>query len=365
MSSHLLDIIIRCVNWRKVTSANLLLGLVLGLALLSIPSGANADLPDPDDIEIEDAQVFRHMLEANDYLCIARYNCAYANESAQPTAPINVTFEFTLTDDEGNIAGNVTAYPFHNYGYGKGIVAFYFEANETGAPEWGDLGNVTIQGTTLFDAPVPSDTYTLTAGDYDADTSPGDIRENFRQFIIANALFLELNWNRWWTALGADTRQVDLLTYLSPQYVVLSGPGETYFGESIDGLRTMCPLIFMFQTERPFYEGQDFNQTQSESFKEFGSGTELETFREGVSEFFGGVGFQTMGTLALAIGMIGLMVLCARKWNKPLVGLLIGYPAALILTRISFGEMAITVGIVSLIAVLILVRAFFQREGAA
>jgi hypothetical protein len=346
------------------TSLSGLLALFLAFAfLLIMPGIAHADLPDPDTLEVEAARVFRHMLEANDTLLIARYNVLYSNTTDQPTQPIDQTFNFIWHNANGTEVDTATAYAFNNYGYGKGCVAFYLAANATTAPSWGDLGNVTVRGTSLFDAPAPEANYTLTAGDYTPYNSPADIREDLRQYVIANSLFLELDWNTFWANLGMEQRQVDLLIYIPPDYTVLSTSGEGYWTETIDDLRDMCPLLFSLQILEPTYTDEEHPQTQATNYTERYADTPVEDFREGLSDFFGGIGEQTTGTILTVILMFAVAGFYVYKWNKPIIGILAAMPGALMFTIMGIPSMAIVFLIVA-IAFLSFVVSFFFKPGA-
>lgn len=335
--------------------------VILALMLALIPASVYADVPDPDTIEIESVQVFRHMLQANDTVCLLRYNIGYGN-TTQPDEPVDQTFIFTWVDSTGNTTlGNTTAVPFHNLGYGKGCVSFYLDS-DYGA-YWGNLGNVTVQGTALFDAPVPSDTYTLQSGDYSTYASPADIREELRQFVIANAMFLELNWNEFWMITGAEGRQIDLLAFISPQYTVLSSTGEGYFTQVIANLRSMCPLLFSVQILNPTYTDQEFDQSLAETYADTYEGTEVENFLEGSSEFFGNIGAQTIGTILTIALVLFTMGFCAWKWQRATPGIVIAFPAVLVLTRMGFPDMIIVIASVGF-AVLLLAFTLFFKPGA-
>src|SRR4030043_149682 len=101
---------------------------VLGvLAMVLMPLVAYASYTPPDTAQIEAVRVFRHMIEPNDVLLLARYDVSWGNISDQPTdQTIAQTFEFTYGNSTGTILGNETASPLFNFGYAKGLVAFYW-----------------------------------------------------------------------------------------------------------------------------------------------------------------------------------------------------------------------------------------------
>lgn len=350
----------RCAQ--SAWSGILALALCLAFTLSLLPYGvAYADLPSPDTIEIEAARVFRHMLEANDTLLIARYNVSYANSTSQPPQPIDQTFSFIWHNSNSTAISNTTAYAFHNMGYGKGAISFYLAANSTNTT-WGDLGNVTARGTSLFDPPAPEANYTLQSGDYSPYNSPADIREDLRQYIVANSMFLELDWNQFWANLGME-RQVDLLMQI-PQtdYAVLSPSGEGYWVNTIDNLRDICPLLFALQIIEPTYIDEEHPGTQAETYRQCYAGTPVEDFKEGLSDFFGGIGIGTVCTILTVIFVMCVAGFYTFKWQKPIIGLLGAMPGVLILTIMGFPEMAIIL-LATAIAVLTFVVSFFWKPG--
>lgn len=348
-------------RWAIIVGAVCLAGLQ---GLTAAPVAQAQSLSDPTTIEIEDAKCFRHMLEADDYLCVARYNIVWANESDQPVLSVDQAFEFLYEDESGCTVGNITAFPFHNLGYGKGLVAFYFEGNNTACgsqtPDWEELGNITVQGNAYFGSPPPSDTYTLAASDYTEGTSPADIREELRQYLIAQALFLELDWNQFWVDLGASQRTIDLLTFISSTYTVLSTSGEAYLTEVIDDLQDMCPLLFSIQITTLEAEENEYDYAMSEEFKGTFDDTPIGDAMEASSSLLGGVGVQVVGTIATVLAVIAVMVVCARKWQRASPGILIAFPLVIISVRAGFFEMAIMAVFVALCALMLGYFMFFK-----
>lgn len=350
---------------KNVTKASLVGALALFLALaflLFLPGIARADLPDPETLEVEAARVFRHMLEADDILLVARYNAHYANITVQPAQCVDQTFDFTWYDSSSTLISNTTAYGYHNQGYGKGCVAFYLAANATTMPTWGDLGNITVRGTSLFDAPAPEANYTLKASDYSSYSSPADIREDFRQYVIANSLFLELDWNEFWADLGMEWQMVSLTMEMAG-FTVLSNRGEAYWGQVIDSLRDICPLLFALEALEPSYTDEEHPQTQATTYEQRYADTPVEDFKVGLSDFFGGIGTQTVGTIFVVIFMMVVAGFYAFKWQKPIVGILGAFPGVLIFTIIGLPEMAIVFLMVAM-AFLTVIMSLFFKPGA-
>jgi len=282
---------------RRIAAA---LGIVIVL-LCCFASPSVAQVEDPDTVEVLEVQVFRHLEEADDLLYILRYDIDWGNVS-QPLLPVDSTFDFVLYDDAGAVVGNTTAPVFHNSGYNQGIVSFYFPGNTTN-PSWGELGNVTIEGSTgVFGSPAPGDTYTLTAEDYSSHTSPADIREELRQFIIAQSMFLDFDWNDFWISGGSEAREVDLLYYLQDSHTyVLSATGEAYYGLAIADLDTYCPQLFLFNLSEWTYTEKEHSQAAKAAYEEQFAGTPIEDFKIAIAELMGGIGATTAFTIITAL----------------------------------------------------------------
>lgn len=344
----------------RLVAIRFLLALGIVVMLLAIPLVTYADLNDPDTVEIEAARVYRHMLEADDVLMVARYNVHYGNTSEQPTSPIDLTFEFTYTDSTGNVTGNTTAYPFHNMGYSKGVVSFYWAGNDTDKPGWEDLGNITITGTALFDTP-PSDTLTLTSADWSSYASPADLREDFRQFLIAQALFLQLNWNNWYADQGLTSRQVDLLAEVPPEYTILSPSGEAYFTQVIDDLRSICPTLFLMQIIAPTHTEGNYTLEQQNIYDDVHGNDTIGDAKEGLSDLMGGIGGTNAATFVTLIIGIGVIVVFQYLFQKANIGMLIAYTLILLATPEGLFQMGI-MALLAVIAVLYITDTLFWRR---
>jgi len=95
------------IGYYKIGSVFLILGLLLSI----LAPAAYADLNTPDTVEIEEVRCWKHMLEPDDVLIVARYNVHYGNLTAQPYQSIDQTFRFAYGNSTGTELGNSTAYP--------------------------------------------------------------------------------------------------------------------------------------------------------------------------------------------------------------------------------------------------------------
>lgn len=318
----------------------------------------------PSTLAIEQVHVFRYCLNATDKLYLLRYNVAWGNFSDQPYYSIDQTFNFLLYDSGGNLTGNKTAYAFHDLGYGKGVVAFYFSGigNDTG-PSWGDLGNITIAGNSLFGNSTPNVTYTLQASDYSSYTTASDIREELRQYIIAQAMFLDSDWNQFWLSQGMTDQQVALLQYFSDsQSYVFSGAGEAYFSNAIPDISSMCPSLFAFSLNEITYNAQTHPLTAKTTYESQWAGTPIQEFKDAVAGLMGGVGASTAFTMLTMLFIMGNMIVCNIKWGRAYPGIMVSWGSVLILTRMGFPDIAVVMtGIMGV--VLLALYFLFYRTG--
>ena len=327
--------------------------LILGLILSILAPAAYADLNTPDTVEVEEARCWKHILEADDVLMVARYNVHYGNTSEQPTSPIDLTFEFTYTDSVGNVTGNSTAYPFFNFGYAKGLVAFYWAADDEDKPVWGDLGNVTITGTALFDSP-PTDTLVLTSADWASGEQPSTQREDLRQWLLRQLIFLEVNWNSWCVDSGYTYSQVSLTAIVSGgSYSVADARGEAYLGLTIPNITSMCNLLFMSQALAITHTERDWTLAQQELFEAIHADDPIGELGEVLAYTIGGIDAIWAFTIVTMAGCIAIIIICQAYWQKLNAGLLIAYVLILLATPEGLFQMGL-MALFALIAVLYL-----------
>lgn len=338
--------------------------LIVALIVILLPGGAMAQFTDPDTVSIEDVQAFRHMLEPDDLLMIARYDVSYANDTDQPALPIDRTFVFSYTTSGNDTVGNETAYPLFNLGYGQGLVGFYWDADDADIPAWEDLGNLTVTGNdTYYGAPVPADTYTLTSANYSPYTSPADIREDLRQWLTGQITFVELDWNNWNVDQGYENRQIDLLVEIPPDYLVLSSSGEGYMSKVVDNFRYMCPLLYFLQTSQPVHVDGNWTLSQQDLYEDLHTTDYVGNATTAVGAFMGGVDQIWAATLLTLFAALGLVVVCQHYWQKANIGMLTGYTITLLATPEGMIQMGI-MALFTVMAVLMIVHTFFWSRSA-
>ncbi len=249
----------------------LLILMVMGL--LGFPSTVFAAIAAPDSLSIDNYYVYRNLIESGDSLFIFQYNFVY---SSYPTTSIDQTFVFRLLSSDGTTEiGAAIPYAYANYGYGKGIVALYFDSSD--GVVWGTAYKVRVSGNPAqFEAP-PTYNFTLPTTAYTSDTSQEDNRDDLGDTILYTiGRSLEQAWGTGYTLIS----QQDAGPCLSTQ-------GETYFRNSIYGLQYMAPQIFYLQSadiiqDKPAKPGTSLSDT----YKNRLDGTWVETSLQGGADLF-------------------------------------------------------------------------------
>lgn len=336
---------------------------VLGvLVSVFMPLIAHASFTVPDTAQIEAVRVFRHILTADDVLMMARYDISWGNVSAQPNADITQTFEFTYTDTTGNVTGNETASTLFNYGYAKGLVAFYWGGNATDKPGWGDLGNVTLTDTADFGNTTVTDTYTLQATDYSSYAQPSEIREDLRQWVIDQLMLIEWDWNQWYTEQGSNL-SVSLLAVFDT-YTVLDFAGEAYMQRVHPDFRDMCPALFLFNTCLFDYENEDWTLSQQSIYELQHETDWIGNITHGVKALTGDkINTIWITTFVTAVVAGGLIFACNLWWLQAKIGALGAYLIVLVATPEGFFQMGLT-ALIAVFAVIYIVDVFFWKRSS-
>ena len=99
--------------------------LIALLGILAIATPALASIPQPTILEIQEIAAYENAREEGDQLYIVKYYIAINS-----TYNADDLFIFRLLDEDDDEIAHTTPYPFNNYGYGLGMVAFYLDADE-------------------------------------------------------------------------------------------------------------------------------------------------------------------------------------------------------------------------------------------
>ncbi len=336
---------------------------VLGiLGALLAPLVAYATYTPPDTAQIEAVRVFRHMLEPNDVLILVRYDISWGNLTDQPNADIQQTFAFTYVDEDGNATlGNETASTLFNYGYAKGLVAFYWADDDADKPVYGDLGNVTLANITDFGGNV-TDTYTLTGADYSAYTLPSEIREDLRQWVISQLMLINWDWNQWYSENG-NTLAVNLLAVFDT-YTVLDTAGEAYMQDVQADFRDMCPALFLFNTAVYDYENQEWDLAQQSIYEQEHAADWIGNITAGVKALTGNMVDTIWITTFVTCFAAGALILaCNYWWLQAKIGALGAYCIVLVATPQGFFQMGLT-ALIAVLAVLYIIDIFFWKRSS-
>ena len=273
--------------------------LLLLLAVL-MPGKALAATSPPDSTPtMEDIHVYRHLLESNDFLVIAKYQLPYVSI---PIATVEEAFLFRLisTDNVTTLLEN-EAYPYVNRGYGYGLIALYASAAD--APTWGLGYTLQLRGkpsefvassNATWNFIIPSSaysTYGTRAG------NQGDLADK----IIGIAQDLEVAWSVTLLSAG-DTG------------LVLSANGEIYFRNSILGLQVMAPALFEITIIDPDYSTENWTNAQATIYRTRLSGTWWGDAVQNIADLFG-MDFHFIAAIPFIIAMVFAVVLAGRENN--------------------------------------------------
>lgn len=227
--------------------------VIVLLLLCFCPAVAvSADTP-PSTFAIESAQVCRSLIEDDDFLLVVYYDITYATDQPDYTAAEYYHFKLLSADGLTLIATSVP-YPYQNDGYDRGVVGFYFSADD--APTWGQAYIVKIDVNPLYYSGTPiTTTYTLSSADYSAFTESDENKSLLGDYLIYLASDIEINWG------------FEMLTE-GDSGVILNTTGESYFTGSIPGIKLMCPDIFLTVSGQPDYTPDDWDTTQADNYRD-------------------------------------------------------------------------------------------------
>lgn len=296
-------------------------GLAFLVALISIiwlssPAFAN-DEPDEMVDALYDIRIFEDLITTGDFLAIVPYDIPFAST---PDETINDTFLFRMLDGSTEL-GVVTAYPYYDKGYGKGVVSFYFESGTT----WETAYTFRIQeNPTYYPAALYWD-FVINASNYSSDS---DQSEALRAKIIDVGSYLSIEYDQ------------ELLT-TAEGLTVLSTYGGLYFLNAIPGLQTMSPELFYLQVRTPSYEKRTWSYTLAESMRTRYDGTFIGDFMTGSAGMF-----STTSSVAgnmISILLFAAIIFVSIRWFKgnTLSGFMDGYAFLLLLMLLGWFDMVL------------------------
>jgi len=252
-----------------------------------------------DTREILSTRVFQNLAETGDMCIFMHY---YLDHTVPPTEPVNTYYQFRLMDVGGTTQiGAATAYPYYNYGYGEGLVAWYFPAAT--APVWGSSYILRMEGNPeYFASPVPVVTYTLTSSDYSALGQAG-----LEDYIIDQCLEIELDWGV-------------ALVSASDIGLILTTEGEAYLRGTLPGIQYVAPGILAVQEGVPTVTPRTWGTTQADTYATRWAGTWVGDALDGASNFLGGIAWNTLTGLGILVLAVVVFALSAKWFQSSLPG---------------------------------------------
>jgi hypothetical protein len=241
---------------RIFTFRRLVFALILALgAFLALPHTVYA-ISNPDSVAVDVMYVNRDLLETGDFLLVVKYTISYAS---LPDENVDEAFIFRVFDTDGTTElGTALPYAFNNQGYGDGLISFYFDASD--APTWGVGYILKISGNpSVFTSP-PIYNFTVPDGAYTSLSGTSENQDELVTRVLDLALDLETSWS------------ADLLDE-EDTGTVLSALGEAYFRNTIRGLQSMAPSVFLVQIGDPDYDERVWGTNQATTYEDRFSGT--------------------------------------------------------------------------------------------
>jgi len=264
-------------RYSKLLRVLALIAIGLVAVLPTIP--VCADTPDPDSTPtVEEFNVYRNLLETDDFLLLIYANIPYATP---PSDPVTETFIWRMIDTD-NITelGSTTGFNYHDNGYGFNVFSMYWGAANITALgiAWGTEYTIRLSGNpAAFDDPPKYD-FTLDSTDYTDSVAGNEVREEMGNRLLSIASELKIKW-----ALAADyclTQEIETGT-------VLSIYGETVFRGVIRGVQGMVPQIFRFVVSNLDVGARTWDPTYVTALEEQWTGTWVETARAAGATLFG------------------------------------------------------------------------------
>ena len=295
---------IKFQNLIRVAWMSVLLSLTAWI-LVFVP--VSADTASPNATSINESFVWQNVLETGDYLLIIQYGVNY---TTIPTTDITDTFVFRLMDETNtNEIGVIEAYSYNNSGYGAGIAAWYFDADN--APAWGQPYWIRIEGKTgVFDSP-PVYNFNLSGSAYSSEAVQSNVQNEMANELIELAKQIGNSWS----PSVALTEEAETGT-------ILSVYGEAYFRSAIPGIQSMCPQLFFLQIYDVTVTNTTWSTNQSDASAATVQNSTAGTAIIGIAGLFN-MSFSAIAMIPILIVIIVLVIVGAVQGNM-LSGLING-----------------------------------------
>lgn len=307
---------------------------IVGAVILSLSLICLAALPSiaADVRQINSLSVFRHLLEEDDFLLVFHYTITH---DTPPGYPVGRYYHFRLMDSTGEEElGSTSPYPYYDDGYGEGVGALYFSAED--APGWEGSHIMRIEGNPELHDPVPDPAnYPLALSNYSPALTQAENRELLGDYIIEITESLEIDWG------------VKLTTVLDTG-TILNTTGEAYFAGTISGLIYMAPQLFAVQSSVPSDETREWGSDTADAARTRYDDTWVGESLSALGNFLG-VDWQVATSLFVLVGAIALFGLSAWKFQTSLPGFL-GAAVLMIMGFLMGWVSAAVMGVATLLA---------------
>lgn len=183
----------------------------------------------PDSISLDSVYVYRNCRETGDQLYICEYTIEY---SSLPDESVTEAYILRLMDEDDDELDHTYPYSYYNKGYGQGVAALYFDADD--APEWEGVLTMELIGNPFADweGGLPEDTVNSVNFDLWQDNELGVTQTLVGGRVIDMALTLETAWSK------------DMVTVNDEGAQVLTSYAAGYFINVIPNLYEIAPDIF-------------------------------------------------------------------------------------------------------------------------
>ncbi|MDD5094060.1 MAG: hypothetical protein PHV74_06755 [Dehalococcoidia bacterium] len=301
------------------------------------PSAVFADPATPDNLQIRDVKVFRHLIEEDDFLAVVAFDIGY--DASPPSEPANTYFLFRFVDSDGNDIGQQVPYSYGFNGYYYGITAFYFSADNV--PAWDAAHQVKLEGnpTQWTTLPTPS-IWTIGSSDYSAGTDQLENRAELETWLVTAILDLEVDWGVPAALLATTTGGL-----------VLTAEGQYYMVGAIPGLSYFAPDIFMLNSATIGYPDDTEWSDRATDVEASYADTPIETLKNTLGDMLGGINPVVATTLLVMVGILVLMGLAFFKWQSTEASYAVIPVALLYAAKITFLPWALF-GLFAFVAVL-------------
>ena len=253
----------------------------------------------PDSLIVNAVYAYENYELTGDQLYIVDFNIDY---TTIPSSKADVNYVIRLMNGGTELAWTAP-FPYHTSGYGRGIVAFYFDPGS--APTWAGAYTVILCGNPVIDW-GGSFPYTSLAT-FSWESNPVSQTQSLVALkVLALAQILETDW-------GIDMVE----TTSTGSY--LTADGEAYFINVIPGFMQTGAGAFYGNVYPPHYPAITRDNTYATNLENMSEGTILDIGTP-VANLLGISRGEATTVVIYGIGILGLIILC-RKLNsyKPLM----------------------------------------------